>query len=117
MEVVTNEGFAIDNINEKYGIVTCKPMKILTGELMSKVGEPGGGWISTNNKMFHSIEFSALVNSNGMLKIKTAAYNEKEPENLFGTINQTNTKTTRSFDTFRTLKLQEYYSNEIKRRL
>ncbi len=117
VDVVVNEGFSIDNINEKYGLVTCKPMQILTGELMTKVGEPGGGWISTNGKMYHSIEFSAMVNSNGILKIKIAAYDEKAPENLAGMIGQTNMKTTRSFDTFRTLKLQKYYLNQIKGRL
>jgi len=43
VSILTEEGFAIDNINEKYGIISTKPMIILTGLLMKKLGEPGGG--------------------------------------------------------------------------
>ena len=63
VQVLTDEGFIIDNINEKYGLVSCRPNTILTGELMKKLGEPGGGWISTNEHMTHTIEFSAPVSS------------------------------------------------------
>lgn len=117
VEMLNEEGFKIDTINEKYGIITCKPNTMLSGALMKKLGEPGGDWVATNNKLLHTIEFSANVNSQGVIRFKTEVYDEKSPENIAGLIGQTNTKTTRALDTFRTLKLQDYYVNLITTRL
>lgn len=117
VQVLTNEGFVIDNINEKYGLVNCKPNTILTGELMKKLGEPGGGWISTNAHLTHTIEFSATVSSQGQVRLKTAAFQVKE-ENLASTILQSrNARRSKSIDVFRTTKLNDYFAHKIRSQL
>ncbi len=106
-----------DNINEKYGLVNCKPNPILTGELMKKLGEPGGGWISTNAHLTHTIEFSATVSSQGQVRLKAAAFQVKE-ENLASMILQArNARRSKSIDVFRTTKLNDYFARKIRSQL
>jgi len=117
VQVLTNEGFIIDNINEKYGLVSCKPNTILTGELMKKLGEPGGGWISTNEHMTHTIEFSATVSSQGVVRLKAVAFQVKD-ENVFSTILQDKSaRRSKSIDVFRTTKLNDYFVRRIRSQL
>jgi len=114
IQVLTEEGFTIENINEKYGLISCKPNTILTGELMKKVGEPGGGFVSTNQHLTHTIEFSAVVSQKGLTKLKVVASNVKD-ENVFSTILQSpNRRRSKAIDVHRTSKLYDFYIKKIK---
>ena len=114
VQVLTNEGFVIDNINEKYGLINCKPNTILTGELMKKLGEPGGSWISTNAHMVHTIEFSGIVSPQGQVRIKVTASQIKE-ENIGSVLlMRSNATKSLSIDVYRTIKLNNYFAGKIR---
>lgn len=117
IQLLTEEGFSIDTINEKYGIVNTKPQIILTGELMKKLGEPGSGFVATNTHLNHTIEFSATISKEGSVHLKSLAYEVKN-ENIMSTIMaDPNARRSRAVDVFRTVKLQEYYIKMIKTKL
>lgn len=115
--LLIEEGYAVDNINEKYGIVSCQPLDILTGQLMTKLGEPGGGFVGTNSALKHSIKFNAHITETGDVRIKATALNV-EDDNIFTTmVNYNNSRRSEKVDTFRTIKLNEYYSKKLLERL
>lgn len=117
VQVLSEEGFTIDTINEKYGLVNAKPQIMLTGELMKKVGEPGAGFVGTNTHLNHTIEFAATISEQGTVRLKALAYDIEE-ENFFDVILQNrNAPRSRSVDVSRSLKLNDYYAKRIKERL
>lgn len=117
VQILTEEGYSIDTINEKYGIINCKPYKILSGELMKKLGEPGGGFVATNQHLIHYIEFSAVISEQGTIKLKATASSE-EAENIFTMMaNPQYARRSMALDVFRTEKLQNYFAQKIKERV
>lgn len=117
VQVLTEEGFAIDIINEKFGIINTKPLTILTGALMTKLGELGGSFVGTNQNITHKIDFTANITKQGRLRIKTTARQVKD-ENIMDTIMlNKNARRSESIDIIRTNKLNEYYLKKIKERL
>ncbi|MFH1147460.1 MAG: hypothetical protein V1736_07110 [Pseudomonadota bacterium] len=99
--VMIAEGYILDQSNEKYGIIACKPYFIPTGDLLMKIGEPGGSF--ANSIGFQSvIEFNAIVSEDGDVRIKTAA---------FLNINRN------AMDMALSVKLNNYYSGIIHKAL
>jgi hypothetical protein len=41
VQVFTEEGYDIDNINKEYGLVTTKILAVPTGVVYTKIGDPG----------------------------------------------------------------------------
>lgn len=115
--VLNEEGYVVDNINEKYGIVSCQPYDILTGQLMTKLGEPGGGIVGTNSSLKHTIKFNANVTENGDVRIKATALEMKDDNIITGIIAPDSSRRSESIDVFRTLKLNKYFMEKLQARL
>jgi len=117
VNILLEEGYDVDNINEKFGIVSAKPYKILTGKLMKKLGEPGGGFVGTNSHLVHTIEFSANITKEGRVRLKALA-SEEADENIFAMMaNPQASRRSLRIDVFRTNKLTEYYKRKLTKRL
>lgn len=116
VNLFTAEGCVVDNIIEKYGLISCKPYKILTGQLMKKLGEPGSSLI-LDNSLIHMIDLSANVTQNGEVRLKAMAFNVQD-ENMFTMMaNPNNSRRSERIDVFRTNKLNEYLMAKIKEKL
>lgn len=115
--ILTEEGFVVDNINEKYGIVSTQPYDILTGQLMTKLGESGGGFVGTNSALKHTIKFNANIAANGEVRVRAIALNVEDDNVITMMTNPNNSRRSEKIDTFRTLKLNEYYTKKLQEKL
>jgi len=99
IRVVRNDGFAVAYSNEKKGIVVCKPREMLDGVLKEEI--QGNPWnVQFNSSTFnHRIEFSANVNPNGVVKLKTLVMATEAADSVDGQ---------------ESVKLARYYENKIK---
>jgi len=102
IRVVRNDGFEVAYSNEKKGIVVCKPREMLDGVLKEEI--QGSPWnVQFNSSTFnHRIQFSAKVNPDGVVKLKTLVMATDAPDSL---------------DSRKSEKLARYYENKIKEAL
>jgi len=98
IKVADDEGFSVGTVNQKKGIIVCKPRKMLNGVLMEKI--QGGSWnVQTKSSTFnHRIQFSAHVSQDGVVRLRTLVMATDE---------------THSVDREKSEKLTAYYQKKI----
>lgn len=116
VRLLTEEGYVVDNINEKYGIISCQPYDILTGQLWKKIGVPGGGGLLAFSASKHTIKFSANVMESGDVRIRTMAL-EMEEKNIFSPMLGKHTPIVEKVDAFTTERLNKYFVKKLQERL
>ncbi len=99
LEVVKNEGYKVAYANEKEGIVRCKPREMLNGVLKEKIRGTRWNVQFSPSTLNHRIEFSASVNPDGIVTLKTLVMATSAPESL---------------DSQKSQALAGYYENRVK---
>jgi len=103
IKVTNDEGFAIATISEKYGIITCQPKTMPTGEMLKKTGNSAWGWTSKVPAWVHEVQFSANVSKTGVVRLKVVV--------------GMNTPEHKTVDSYRSAKLVEYFKKKIENNL
>lgn len=113
VQVFTEEGYDIDNINKEYGLVTTKILAVPTGVVYTKIGDPGASLMGGS---MHKVNVSATVTKTGGLKIKTTATSMYNP-NFLATARGGQSEEREEIDIRSSIKLNEYYLQKVKERL
>jgi hypothetical protein len=102
IEVVESDGYKVAYANEKEGIIRCKPREMLNGVLKEKT--EGTPWkLQFQSQTLNSlIQFSANVNQDGVVNLKTLVMATSSPDSLYPQKSE---------------KLARYYENKIKKAL
>jgi len=100
IKVTNDEGFAIATISEKYGIITCQPKNMPTGEMLKKTGDSAWGWTSKVSAWVHEVQFSANVSETGVVRLRVVV--------------GMNTPEHKTVDSYRSAKLARYYEQKIR---
>ncbi|MCF8128173.1 MAG: hypothetical protein K9N10_06640 [Deltaproteobacteria bacterium] len=102
IEVVNGDGYKVAYANENEGIIRCKPREMLNGVLKEKTN--GTPWkLQFQSETLNSqIRFSANVNPDGIVKLKTLVMATNSPDSLYPQKSE---------------KLARYYENKIKEAL
>ncbi len=102
IRVARNDGFEVVYSNEKKGIVVCKPREMLDGVLKEEI--QGSPWnVQFNPSTFnHRIRFSANVNPDGVVKLKTLVMATDAADSVDGQKSE---------------KLARYYEHKVKEAL
>ena len=83
IEVVEGDGYKVAYANEKEGVIRCKPREMLNGVLKEKTS--GTPWkLQFQSETLNSqIRFSANVNPDGVVKLKTLVMATSSPDSLY----------------------------------
>lgn len=100
VQVGTEDGYTVDSVSQKDGLIVFKPRKMLDGILSQKISDKN--WdIQTKRSTFnHLIRFSAAVSQKGVVELKTLVM----VSGLDGPV-----------DSDKSEKLARYYEREIMR--
>ncbi len=102
IEVVESDGYKVAYANEKEGVIRCKTRAMINGVLTAKTD--GTPWkLQFQSQTLNSqIHFSASVNPDGVVKLKTLVMATDSPDSLYPQKSQ---------------KLARYYEDKIKEAL
>lgn len=101
-DVIMDDGFTIDRVNEKDGTITCKPRVMLYGVLRAKTDKHPPVLQRKSDTYNNEVQFSAKVSREGIVTLKTLV---SVPG--FG----------KPFDRDRSKKLAGYYEKRIMQRI